>query len=127
MQYLKAKQYYIDLYDKHTVETCRRFESNRTAPDVPRGKKVSKKEAEAISNWAHDLMLTFEKGEHWLNKSKTISEWMEHDRKRDEFLDSTNPPHLQDFIAPRLGIILAHVFELDDSKFRSRIQGVPFN
>lgn len=92
IQYLKSKQYYIDLYDKHTVETCRRFESNRTVPDVPRGKKVSKKEAEAISNWAHDLMLTFEKGERWLNKDKTINEWMERDRRRDEFLESTNPP-----------------------------------
>lgn len=91
-EYLKSKQYYIDLYDKHTVETCRRFESNRTVPDVPRGKKVSKKEAEAISNWAHDLMLTFEKGERWSNKDRTIHDWMERDRKRDEFLESANPP-----------------------------------
>lgn len=30
---------------------------------------------------------------------------------------------LEEFIVPRLGIILAHVFELDDSKFRSAIQG----
>jgi len=92
IQYLKPKQYYIDLYDKHTVERCRRFDSNRTVPDVPRGKKISKQEAEVVSNWAHDLMLTFEKGERWANKDKTIHEWMERDRQRDELLESANPP-----------------------------------
>lgn len=91
-EHLKPKQYYIDLYDKHTVEQCRRFESNRTTPDVPEGKKVSKKELKAINDWAHDLMLTFEKGERWSNKDRTIHDWMERDRKRDEFLESANPP-----------------------------------
>ncbi len=84
MQYLKPKQYYIDQYDTFTVETCRRLESNRTIPDVPRGKKVSKAEVEAISNWAHDLMLTFEKGERWANKDRVISEWMARRRQKDE-------------------------------------------
>lgn len=92
MRYLKPKQYYIDLYDKHTVERCRRFESDKTIPDVPEGKKVSKKELKAINDWAHDLMLTFEKGERWSNKDRTIHDWMERDRKRDEFLESANPP-----------------------------------
>lgn len=91
-QHLKQKQYYIDLYDKHTVEMCRYFESNKVSPDVPKGKKVDVKQLQAITDWAEDLMLTFKKGERWENKNKTINEWMEKDRQRDELLESTNPP-----------------------------------
>lgn len=92
MTYLKSKQYYIDLYDKYTVERCRRLESNHSDPEVPKGTKVSKREAKVVADWAHDLMLTFEKGERWSSKDSTIHDWMERDRKRDEFLESANPP-----------------------------------
>lgn len=93
MEYLKSKQYYIDLYDRNTVERCRSLENKKTfSSNVPRGKKVSKEEVEAISNWAHDFILTIEKGERWLNKNKTINDWMDRDRERDEFIESTSPP-----------------------------------
>lgn len=50
--------------------------------------------------------------------TKARNHYIEEAKRNAEHLE-----HLQDFIAPRLGIILAHVFELDNSKFRSRIQG----
>ncbi len=28
--YLKSKQYYLDLYDKHTVDSCHKIEKNDT-------------------------------------------------------------------------------------------------
>jgi len=38
-QHLKPQQYYSDLYDKHTVEQCRRteqsFKKQDTDPEVP--------------------------------------------------------------------------------------------
>jgi len=92
MEYLKPKQYYIDLYDKRTVEICRRAENRSTDTDVPEAKKVSKKEAKAIVNHVNELMLTFEKGERWAKKDQTINDWMQRDRQRDEFLESANPP-----------------------------------
>ncbi|MCB9815841.1 hypothetical protein H6786_00460 [Candidatus Nomurabacteria bacterium] len=92
MEYLKPKHYYTDLYDKHTVERCRRIESTNSMPDADRPKKVSKKEAEAINDWAHNLILTFEKGSRWSNKEKTINDWMERDRRRDELLESAKAP-----------------------------------
>jgi len=51
--------------------------------------------------------LTTKARNHYIQEAKRNAEHLE---------------HMQDFIAPRLGIILAHVFELDDSKFRSRMQ-----
>jgi len=92
MQYLKPKQYYVDLYDKHTVERCRRAEKRSSDTDVPEAKKVTKREAKAIVNHVNELMLTFEKGERWANKDKTINDWMERDRKKDEFIESANAP-----------------------------------
>ena len=90
--YLKPKQYYIDLYDKHTVENCRRFESRQDSLDVSKAKGISRKEAKAIVNHVNNLFLTFEKGERWANRDKTINDWMERDQQRDEFLESANPP-----------------------------------
>jgi transcription elongation factor Elf1 len=118
MQYLKPNQYYIDLYDKFTVEKCRRLESNRTIPDVPRGKKVSKKEAEAISNWANDLMLTFEKGERWANKSRIINEWMDNDRQKDTLLESAQPPEDVRCLTCRnhLTVDSKHLWDSEDNK-----------
>ncbi len=52
--------------------------------------------------------LTTKARNHYIQEAKRNAEHLE---------------HLQDFIVPRLGIILAHVFELDDSKFRSRTKG----
>lgn len=118
MQYLKPKQYYIDQYDTFTVETCRRLESNRTIPDVPRGKKVSKAEVEAISNWAHDLMLTFEKGERWANKDRVISEWMERDRQKDHLLETAEPPEDIRCLTCKnhLKVESKHLWDSDDNK-----------
>lgn len=77
MLHLKPKQYYINLYDKYTAERCRRAENRPTETDVPRDKKVTKKEAKAVVNYVNNLMLTFEKGERWANRDKTINDWME--------------------------------------------------
>lgn len=88
--YLKPKQYYIDLYDKHTVEICRMSEKPDDEADskIPRSKKISKKEALRMTSVVRKLVLHFKVGERYLNKEKIISEWMEADRKKDELYES---------------------------------------
>lgn len=91
-EHLKPKQHYIDLYDKHTVERCRRREERFLADDAPRDKKMSKEQVEAVKEWAHNLVLTMEKGERYLNRDKTIQDWMDEDRRKDDLYENAQAP-----------------------------------
>ena len=73
MIYLKNKQHYIDLYDKHTIEECRRIA------------KRSKNQSQA-SKIVKNLYLYFTKGERAIGKEETVLKWMEHDEQRDKVL-----------------------------------------
>jgi hypothetical protein len=92
-KYLKSYQHYADLYDRHTVEHCRKIEQlgNDEDVDQPKDKKISKKQAANLNATALKLYLHFETGERYLNKEKTIHEWMERDRKKDDFYEFTEP------------------------------------
>ncbi|MEX0909750.1 MAG: hypothetical protein WDZ75_00470 [Candidatus Paceibacterota bacterium] len=97
MMYLKPKQHYIDRYDELTVEKCRRLEKThqeglKKDPPKVKGKKIPKKAAAHVRDYAHHFMMFFEKGEAYVNKEKTIQKWMERDRALDELLDSAKPP-----------------------------------
>ena len=52
------------------------------------------------------IELTSKAKNHYIQEAKRNAQHME---------------HLQDFISPRLGLIIAHFFEQDESKFRSRM------
>jgi len=82
--YLKDKQYYIDLYDKHTVEMCREIEKEF------RGTKneIAKIWGECI----REIKLHTTKGERYLNKKETISEWEQKDREKDNVFNSATAP-----------------------------------
>ena len=41
---------------------------------------------------ADDLIYHFETGERYVNKEKTIREWMDRDQKRDDFYENTQAP-----------------------------------
>ncbi|MFA6608446.1 MAG: hypothetical protein WCT07_00860 [Candidatus Paceibacterota bacterium] len=92
--YLKDRQEYIDRYDRMTVGRCRRLEKSYNEKDtsLPKVKGVSKKQAEHMRKVVADLFLHFETGEMYLNKEKTIQEWMDSDRKRDELYESAQAP-----------------------------------
>lgn len=95
MEYLKSKQYYLDLYDRHTVERCRRTEKlfdEKDSEPLPKVKGVSKKEAEAAREGVRKWYLKIEAGERYLNKEKTIREWMDADEKRDSLLENAQAP-----------------------------------
>jgi len=98
MEYLKNKQYYIDLYDLHTIEECldlcqiykKGFSEKERLEKFKRyTKKSFNREMEKVFN----LYLNVLKGERYENKEKTIQEWMERDRKVQEKYDDTPIPN----------------------------------
>lgn len=93
-KYLKPKQYYVDLYDRHTVDQCRRSEQawNKSDTKPPVGKKMTKRQTEAIKNFAEEWTMHFKAGERYLNKEKTIREWMEDDERKDSLYESAQAP-----------------------------------
>lgn len=91
---LKPKQYYIDLYDRGTVEQCRRTEKYFDDSELPLidGKKLEGEAAVNARAWVKNFALHFEVGERYLNKEKKIREWMDADEKRDELYESAQAP-----------------------------------
>lgn len=90
-KHLKPKQYYIDLYDKHTVDMCRRAkEINKNCH-----KPVNTPEDE-IFNSMMDLIcevsLYSRAGERYKYKNETINDWMRRDEERDRFFENVKPP-----------------------------------
>ena len=75
-KHLKEKQYYIDLYDRHTVERCRDIERIHSEPikDPPliEGKQPTKKMVDAMSKMALEWSMMFQTGDRYLNKEETI-------------------------------------------------------
>ena len=93
MTYLKDYQEYADQYDEITVAHCRRMEiprKTKTEAELPEG--VTKEQAQKMDKFVRDWFMRFETGERYLNKSKTIKEWMDRDRKRDELLETAVAP-----------------------------------
>lgn len=92
MQYQpKSFADYSDLYDRHTVETCRRIESRYNESIKERiDKKMTKKDSANLV--AHRLMMYFEVGERYIKKQKTIDEWIARDTVRDELYNSAQAP-----------------------------------
>jgi hypothetical protein len=96
-EHLKSHQHYIDLYDRHTVERCRRIEKSwdqDDAEELPEvnGKKLTRKETEGIRKIAHEWYFHIVMGEEYLNKDRVIREWMDADRQRDQLYESAQAP-----------------------------------
>ena len=92
--HLKSHQHYIDLYDRHTVDICRRAEAlfDDDGQPLPKVKGMSKKRSEAAKQGVKKWYLHMQAGERYLNKDKTIREWMDADRERDELLENAQAP-----------------------------------
>lgn len=94
-KHLKDKLYYSDFYDRRTVERCRNLIQIHSRPmknpPLFRGKKPPKEMVDAISKMSLEYALMFEKGERYLEKEKTIQEWMDRDRAKDELYESAEP------------------------------------
>lgn len=93
-KHLQSKQYYIDLYDRHTVEQCRRTVKSFDERDLPpiEGQEWDEEKTERMRKWLTEYYLHFETGERYLNKEKTIRDWMDADEARDELYESAQAP-----------------------------------
>ena len=93
---LKDKQYYIDLYDRHTVDRCRDLERIYSEPmknpPLIKGKQPSKKMMDTVSKMGLQWVMMFETGERYLNKENTIREWMDNDKREDELYETAEAP-----------------------------------
>lgn len=95
MKHLRNKQYYIDLYDRHTVEECRSMEQRVLAKEKTRPKTTNSKKEEMkqeVTKMASRVSFYFVKGERYANKSEVISKWMKRDEELDKFFDAAEAP-----------------------------------
>lgn len=95
MTFLHPQAYYDELYDKITVESCRRLKKSgdenflpEELPDFLAGKD----EAIRLHNLSTELLLYYEKGERYRHKAETIQDWIARDRAKDEKLGATKQP-----------------------------------
>lgn len=90
--HLKPYQHYADLYDRHTVDECRRIEKTTEHYKNLKLKKPGKRIARSIMVAADEIRLYAIRGERFLNKKRTIENWMETDKKRDELFENAVGP-----------------------------------
>lgn len=77
--HLKDEAYYNELYDRLTIDDCKRWEGLKEGETTK--EKYKDNPAKGLVT---DLGLYFKKGENYRNKSETIREWMARDRAYDE-------------------------------------------
>lgn len=95
-QNLKDYTYYEELYDKLTIEECKRWESGSFLKDTSKLKGKEKKIAElknkTFRNLIAPMSLIFLKAGRASEKSETIQKWMERDRAKDEKVTNAREP-----------------------------------
>lgn len=98
-EHLKDRKYYEDLYDRHTVKFCRRFEKSllesfykSIAKEYP--KATLERLRQTASSWMV-LPMYLEVGDRYKQREKTIEKWMKDDRRRDEKLANTPDPKMR--------------------------------
>lgn len=93
MQYenhLKERSYYEDRYDRHTVEEGLEYEKMLTKLSIP--KDVEKAESDRAKILVYNVSMWTFRGQRYLNRNKTIEEWMARDRKMDSIYENTSRP-----------------------------------
>lgn len=98
MKYLKPETHYQDLYDKFTIEHCRRVIEIHNRIDIKKlqqkNEKFSNEQLQNVSNLFLEMELHFKTGERYAKKADTIKDWINRDRAKDQLLENTNPPQL---------------------------------
>lgn len=96
-KYLKDNQYYIDLYDLHTIEKCldyyqaikNGFTGKRSSEEF---KQFSDEEFNKEIHKTASFVINFIKSQHYKNKKQTIQEWINRDSKQQQKIDNAVPP-----------------------------------
>lgn len=112
-KHLKSQQYYINLYDRHTVERCRDLIRIRASkpdrePALLNGEKPPKELVETVSMAALEWMLMFEKGNRYIHKEETIERWAADAREADDIYDSAKAPESIRCLTCRSAVSVVH-------------------
>ena len=98
MQHLKEKQYYIDFYDKLTVDRCRDIVRFHDEIDdsvfAEAEEKPTEEEIARVKYTTREMYLYFITGEEYQKKDNTINKWMNRDRQLDERVENAEEPQL---------------------------------
>lgn len=89
MPYLRPKQYYSNLYDRHTIERCREIE-HQYAEEID--KEAGTIEISSFANLTMHQLLYFYTGDRYLQKEETVNKWMKRDEAKDEKLKEATSP-----------------------------------
>lgn len=97
MKYLKDEQYYVDLYDLFTIKACLKViefwrDLYKKKDTDPKLKEIPSEDVEKGFRQYMAMNLQFKKGEEYRRKRKTITEWIEKDRVRQDKIDNALPP-----------------------------------
>lgn len=92
-KHLKNYTYYSELYDKFTIEECQRWQKSKDLESL-------KDDDEAVAKIKKDFFekcliptsMYFLKGERYIDKEKTIQEWMERDSAMDRKIENAIEP-----------------------------------
>ncbi len=97
-KYLKDESYYIERYDRGTVEECRYWVKSGVSKDWGEMKdddkenKTAKLKNQLKVTIVAPTMLYVIKGQRYADKNRTIAEWMNLDRQKDAKLDNAQEP-----------------------------------
>lgn len=94
--YLKPRQHYTDLYDRHTVSQCRGWLNTKLSDEYykEQAKKqgVSEEMAKNARGAADHWYIYMHTGERYIKKDETIRKWMERDEARDKLFETATAP-----------------------------------
>ena len=95
-KYLKPKQYYIDNYDLKTIEDCLYYARSlhKKFPEFLKlkdKKEITEEKIKEDFGRMLGIVITSMKATRFEHKEKSINEWMEKDRERQEKFDNTEP------------------------------------
>ena len=91
MSHLKEKSYYEMVFDRQTVDACRRhLKASRQLEESTETSADDQSKKERGEQFVVNYILYFEKGERYLEKNDTIGTWMDRDRIYDE-IEATEP------------------------------------
>ena len=86
--YLKDEIHYNELYDKFTIEECKRWEDKKGLEDLPSIKDEDPKKLKIKIDFTKNVVIPVAlyaiKGERYAKKAETIRQWMDRDRALDE-------------------------------------------
>jgi hypothetical protein len=91
MIYLEHESYYNNLYDRFTIEQCRRTEKSLSKAEYNPKLKKGKKEI-AVTIDLSQIPIYFITGERYLKKAEAIRKWMDRDVVRDNKIKDACEP-----------------------------------